>query len=87
MLKITKVSHRTEISTSKINIHWIVLTRDCRRQKKVLVNVKAVSYKLDNLRNCMLTVKTPLHHKGTQSLKVKRWEKAIEYKTDHRKPK
>ena len=35
----------------------------------------------------MLTVKTPLHHKGTQSLKVKRWEKAIKYKTDHRKPK
>ena len=35
----------------------------------------------------MLSVKTPLKHEGTDSLKVKRWEKAIKYKTNHREPK
>ena len=35
----------------------------------------------------MLFVKAPLKHKGTDSLKVKRWEKVIKYKTNHRKPK
>lgn len=35
----------------------------------------------------MLSVKTPLKHEGTDSLKVKRWEKAVKYKMDHRKPK
>lgn len=35
----------------------------------------------------MLSVKTPLKHEGMDSLKVKRWEKAIKYKTNHREPK
>lgn len=35
----------------------------------------------------MLFIEAPLKHKGIDSLKVKRWEKAIKYKTNHRKPK
>ena len=87
MLKITKLSHRIETLISKIKCPLDSLNKRLKMTEERTRNLKIVSYKLDNLRYYMLAVKTPSLHKGTDSLKVKRWEKAIKYKVDHRKPK